>query len=118
MGNYSQEEVKKALILVNSLIARCQKAQLKFREGTSQFSLLKNRIKALEISKCLLENNDAIEMYTNEEIIQALAPIKSIIHKTTKAQSKYAPGSTQYKRFAPTIVTMEICQYYLESNLK
>ncbi|MDF2801269.1 MAG: hypothetical protein K0S61_1172, partial [Anaerocolumna sp.] len=51
MENYSQTELDAALQLIFSTISKCEKMQLKFAEGTSQYSLLKNRIKALYISK-------------------------------------------------------------------
>ncbi|MBS5317685.1 MAG: hypothetical protein KHY44_15010 [Clostridiales bacterium] len=40
MKNYSQEELQNALKVVSSTISRCEKIQPKFKEGTSQFSLL------------------------------------------------------------------------------
>lgn len=55
MKNYLQKELDAALQLISSTISKCEKMQLKFAEGTSQHSLLKNRIKALYISKALIE---------------------------------------------------------------
>ncbi|HKM04882.1 MAG TPA: hypothetical protein VJZ04_09925 [Lachnospiraceae bacterium] len=72
--------------------------KLKFSEGTSQHSLLKNRIKALYISKALLAG-DKTTNYTSKELRDALPPIISIINKTTKAQSKYENGSSQFISF-------------------
>jgi len=55
MENYLQKELDAALQLICTTINNCEKMQLKFAEGTSQHSLLKNRIKALYISKALIE---------------------------------------------------------------
>ena len=55
MDQYTNEELTEALRAVNSIISKCEKAQLKFSEGTSQHTLLKNRIKAMYISKSLME---------------------------------------------------------------
>ena len=55
MDQYTNEELTEALRAVNSIINKCEKAQLKFSEGTSQHTLLKNRIKAMYISKSLME---------------------------------------------------------------
>jgi hypothetical protein len=48
MISFTTEELEKALEIVTSVINRCKKAQSKFTEGTSQHTLLKNRIKALQ----------------------------------------------------------------------
>ena len=80
MDNYSQEEIHKALLLISSTISKCEKMQHKFAEGTSQHSLLRNRIKALQISKCLIEGDRGIEAYTEEDLKKALPPVISIIN--------------------------------------
>lgn len=66
MDEYTKEELEKALQIVFSTIGRCEKAQPKFAEGTAQHTLLKNRIKALVISKSLLANENVIGKYTKE----------------------------------------------------
>ncbi len=47
---YTQEELKEALGAIESLLGKCIKAQEKLTQGTSQWTLLKNRIRALEVS--------------------------------------------------------------------
>ena len=54
MQEYTREELREALQVVTSTISNCEKIQPKFHEGTSQHTLLKNRIKALYISKSLI----------------------------------------------------------------
>ncbi len=54
MNEYTREELEDALQKVSSIINKCEKSQLKFAEGTSQHTLLKNRIKAMQISKALI----------------------------------------------------------------
>lgn len=54
MNEYAREELEDALQKVSSIISKCEKSQLKFAEGTSQHTLLKNRIKAMQISKALI----------------------------------------------------------------
>ncbi|AEG58345.1 hypothetical protein [Desulforamulus ruminis] len=54
MDKYTSEELEEALQIVSSVISRCEKTQPKFVEGTSQHTLLKNRIKAMYISKALI----------------------------------------------------------------
>ena len=54
MDKYTREQLVEALRVVSSTISNCEKMQLKFAEGVSQHTLLKNRIKAMYISKSLI----------------------------------------------------------------
>ena len=56
MTQYTGEELAEALRAVTSIIHKCEKAQEKFPEGTSQHTLLKNRLKAMYIAKTLMED--------------------------------------------------------------
>lgn len=116
MENYLQAELDSALQLISSTISNCEKMQLKFAEGTSQHSLLKNRINALYISKALIEN-DGIAPYTQEELEKALPTVVSIIKKTEKAQMKYSEGTAQYRRFEPIIRAMYISKSYIMNEI-
>ena len=116
MMEFSKEELEKAISLLSSTIINCEKMQLKFSEGTSQHSLLRNKIKALYISKALLSSDKTIN-YTRKELREALPPIVSIINKTTKAQSKYEKGSSQFNRFQHIIQAMLISKTFIESQI-
>ena len=54
MENYTTEELTGALRAINSIIHKCEKAQEKFPEGNSHHTLLRNRLKAMYISKALI----------------------------------------------------------------
>jgi len=54
MGKYTREELIEALRPVSSIISKCEKAQLKFAEGTSHHTRFKNMIKAMYVSKSLI----------------------------------------------------------------
>ena len=107
MIEYAKEELLEALRVVSSTISKCEKAQLKFAEGTSQYSLLKNRIKAMYISKALL-TGEGVREFTQEELLAALPPVSSIISKCEKGQEKYAEGSVGYNKLKKIIVPMYI----------
>jgi len=55
MEKYTREELAEALRAVDSVIRKCEKAQEKFPEGNAHHSLLRNRLKAMYISKALIE---------------------------------------------------------------
>ncbi len=56
MDQFSREELTEALRAVASVIHKCEKAREKFPEGNPHHTLLKNRLKAMYISKALIEN--------------------------------------------------------------
>lgn len=106
--NYTTEELADALQVISSVINRCETMQLKFIEGTSQHTLLRNRLKALHISKSLLENEPVVGNYTKDDLMEALRPISSIISKCVNAQMKYDEDSPHHRRFQPMIKAMNI----------
>lgn len=54
MDKYTKEELIEALRPVSSVISKCEKAQIKFEEGTSNYNRFKKLIKAMYISKSLI----------------------------------------------------------------
>lgn len=111
-------ELQTSLELLSSTIKRCKDAQKKCKEGTSQHSLLKHRIKALEISKALLEKAKQASNYTLEELHKALPPMESILSKVTKAQSKYPKDHPQYKRYEPMIRATTLAIDHIKEEIK
>lgn len=108
MGKYTREELEEVLKVVSSTISNCEKMQPKFAEGTSQHTLLKNRIKALYISESLITDENVMDKNTKEELIEALAPVSSIISKCEKAKLKFAEGTAHHTRLKNIIKAMYI----------
>jgi molybdopterin-binding protein len=117
MNKYTEEELIEALRVVSSIISKCEKAQLKFAEGTSQYTLLKNRIKAMYISKSLITDENVMNKYTEEELIEALRPVSSIISKCEKAQLKFAEGASHHTRFKNIIKSMYISKSLITDEI-
>lgn len=117
MNTYSNEELMEALKVVISTISKCEKMQPKFPEGTSQHTLLKNRIKALYISKSLITGENVTDKYTKEELAEALAPISSIISKCEKAQQKFKEGTAHHTRFKNIIKAINISKQLITDEI-
>ena len=117
MDKYTREELTGALCVVSSTITNCEKMQLKFAEGTSQHTLLKNRIKAMYISKSLIIDEDVTDKYTKEELIEALRPVSSIISKCEKGQLKFAEGTSHHTRFKNIIDAMYISKSLITDEI-
>lgn len=117
MGNYTNENLFESLKVVDSTISKCEKIQPKFSEGTSQHTLLKNRIKALYISKSLIAENQDAAIYSKEELIDALKPIVSVINKCESGQRKHEIEAAQYKRFQKIIDAMNTCKMLITDEI-
>ncbi|MBL4934520.1 hypothetical protein JK636_01965 [Clostridium sp. YIM B02515] len=117
MGKHTIEELSEALRLVSSTINNCEKMQPKFAEGTSQHTLLKNRIKALYISKSLITDEDIIDKYTKQELSEALPPVSSVIRKCEKAQLKFVEGTAQHTRLKNIIKAMCISKSLITDEI-
>jgi hypothetical protein len=117
IDKYTREELAEALRVVSLTISKCEKIQLKFAEGTSQNTLLKNRIKAMYISKSLITNENTMDKYTKEELIEALRPVTSIISKCEKAQLKFAEGTSHHTRFRNIIKAMYISKLLITDEI-
>jgi hypothetical protein len=117
MEKYTREEMAEALKVVFSTISSCEKMQPKFAEGTSQHTLLKNRTKALYISKLLITEHDAMGKYTKEELLEALPPVSSIISKCEKAQLKFTEGTNQHTRLKNIIKAMYISKSLITDEI-
>lgn len=116
MDIYTQEELEEALRVISSAIKRCEKAQAGFAEGTSQHTLLKNRIKALYISEALIINVN-VHKYTKEELTEAIRPVSSIISKCEKAQQKFTEGTSHHTRFSNMIKAMHISRSLITEEI-
>lgn len=122
MIQYTEVELEEALKTVIATIANCEKMLPKFMEGTSQNTLLKNRISALMISKNLMESFKHTGSIPREKPIsveekeKAMPPILSIIHKCERARAKAVEGTTNYKRLTKTIEAMKIAETLLNDQ--
>ena len=76
----------------------------RFPAGTSQHSLLRNRLRALQTARDLISGE---RKPTPEELKFALPRLESILRKLSKARDKYEADSKNYKRFDPAVGIME-----------
>jgi len=71
--NYAKEDLEKAIVTIFSMIERSKKIYHKFHKGTSQYSLVRNRIDALNVSITLinkiLSNETEKVNYTLDELL-------------------------------------------------
>ena len=117
MNCYTKVELEEALQIIIPTISKCEKIQPKFIEGSSQHTLLKNRIKALYISKSFILHDESLNRYTEADLTEALKPISSIINKCEKAQLQFKEGTSHHTRLKKIIKAMCISKSLIADKL-
>lgn len=100
---------------LNDMMERTQQALAKFEAGSSQHSLLENRLHALRVGLWLLE--DETKEHVRDDLEQAVAPISSLIQKSGKAREKVKPGSWQHTMLSKNLHALVIVKDMLEKRL-
>ena len=121
MRNITKEQLESAHKEIVAIIRKCENMEGKFAAGTSQHTLLKNRLFSMRVAKQLtaLQMNAAIEnanIVSLQELASAIDPVRSIIRKCRKAQSKYEKETAHYNRHEPMIHAMQIAEQLLEEQ--
>ena len=57
MESSSKDDLYEARRSIASLISKCEKSYEKLKEGTAQYSLMQNRLKALRIALSLIDKD-------------------------------------------------------------
>lgn len=85
--SYTYNELTEAIRAINSIIHKCEKAQEKFPEGNTHHTLLRNRLKAMYISKALIEerlsNHAPIQAQKTEELCDPELLLANLEHLHT-----------------------------------
>jgi hypothetical protein len=56
--DFTQNDRQETLLALSSMIGKAEKARAKFSSGTSQHTLLQNRLKALRVAERLIRNKN------------------------------------------------------------
>ena len=103
----TREQQAETLTTLETLIERCEKVLPQFAEGTSQRTLLVNRLSALRIGQALMTRSKDVQL-SRKELEAARAPLASILHKCERAVAKHAPGSVTYTKLEKQIHAMRV----------
>jgi hypothetical protein len=121
MDDLTKNDLEEALRAIASMIGRTEKAKEKLLQGSSQHTLQKNRLKALQIASSMISNElaerDDMVSYTKEDLEKALAPIASLLSKSEKAQAKLAPGTWQHTMLSKNTLALHIASPLLTKAL-
>ncbi len=110
-------EISDALKIISSTISKCEKMLAKFSTGTSQNTLLQNRLQAMYISKELILAETHSKQYSREDYANALKSVDSILNKCKAAQRKHAIETPVFKRLQKIINSMNIAKMLIEEEV-
>lgn len=115
MNEFTDQQIKDTLRLIESTIINCENVQPKLKCGSASFTINKNRIGALYLSKDLM--TDKKNQYSKEELEKAITQITSIKNKSITGITNAKEGSATHTRFFRIITAMNIILEYLQSAL-
>lgn len=111
-------DFESAIAFVMSSLDKCRKIQPKFKAGTSQNTLLQNRIKALEMAEMVLHDPDSVVGIAEQDIEEALVPLRSIRHKCKQAMDKHEEGTRHHMQFSMMVQAMDLSIGLIEKKLR
>lgn len=120
MSINSQEDLQVAIATIEVLIKRSEKIKVKLKEGSSQYSLVNNRLKALYLAKSFIEeetNGIKRLVFTQEDLNKAIFSILSTIKKCEKAKEKLKENSSQYIFTLKIITSLNIALTFINNKL-
>lgn len=107
-GNVLRDMVQAAEAIAD-MIKRSKDAQAKFREGTAQYTLQVNRIKALEVAQALIHErlgeSDPLP-FVQDQLEDAIVPLRSLLSKSEKVLTKLKEGTWQYNMLEKNIAAL------------
>lgn len=122
MSEFERQERMKSLQAIEDMLKRSEKVREKFAPGTSQHSLIANRIQALRVASTLISGKfseaDIASMYTTKELVDARAPLASLLGKSEKAREKLKPTSWQFAMLNDNLDALNRALHQLEHVLK
>ena len=114
----SPQEIDEAVRTIALLITRCEKALVRFVPGTSQHTLLVNRISALRTARSLMTGDFEGRFFSRKELAAAREPIASILRKCEKADQKQEPGSAAHTRLLEQIRAMRVALEMIDVTIE
>jgi hypothetical protein len=118
--SFTKEDLEKGLRALSSMIGKVEKAVAQFAQGTSQYTLQKNRFEALKIASSLISKElvkSDPPRFEKEELENSIAPIASLISKSEKARQKLAPDGWQHRMLSDNLKALYIALSLLKKAL-
>ena len=107
---FSQPNPDEITELMDTQIDLCVQVLPKFLTDSSQYSLLINRIEALNIAKEVLLNDNNHIKYSKEQLTISLEQITTLLTKSEKAIVRFKPGHPAHIQLTKTIQVLKLAE--------
>ena len=96
--------------LMDTQINLCVQVLPKFLKDSSQYSLLINRIEALNIAKAVLLNDENHIKYSKEQLTTSLEQVTTLLTKSEKVVVRFKPGHPAHVQLTKTIKVLKLAE--------
>ena len=117
MRLYFEDELREAARAIVSALHKSEKAILKVKEGSPQFRMTAENIRAFQIALALIRREEGVKEASDfhlEELPRAQAAFSSMIARVEKALPKFAAGTPQHTLAIRRIRAFEIAIAWIE----
>lgn len=111
------QQLEEAVQAITAMISKAENVITKFREGSPQHSLQRNRLAALQTALQLIRrelSGTCERPPTAADLQQARAPIASLISKSEKAKGKLTPGTWQHTMLENNLRGLYVASHLLD----
>ena len=115
----SEVDLNEAARAISSALMKSEKALLKLKEGSPQYRLTAENIRAFQIALALIQREQGGQetlTFGREELTQAQAAYANMIARVEKVLPKFAPGTPQHTLAVRRIRAFEIAACLIHSN--
>lgn len=114
---YSEIELRESARAISSALRKSEKAILKLKEGSPQYRLTAESIRAYQITLALIERERGMQnslSFSEEECARAQTAFSSMISRVEKALPKFAAGTPQHTLAVRRIRAFEIAKMLID----
>ncbi len=116
----SEVDLSEAARAISSALMKSEKALLKLKEGSPQFRLMAENIRAFQIALALIRREQGGQetlTFGREELAQAQAAFASMIFRVEKVLPKFAAGTPQHTLAVRRIRAFETAEHLIQVEL-
>ena len=117
---YSEAELREAARAISSALMKSEKAILKLKEGSPQYRLTAENIRAFQIALALIRREQGerdIPVFGKDERMRARAALESARLRVEKVLPKFAVGTPQHTLAVRRIWAFQIAEGLIQSEL-
>ena len=116
----SEVDLSEAARAISSALMKSEKVLLKVKEGSPQFRMTEENIRAFQIALALIRREQGAQdalVFGKEELASAQAAFASMTARVEKVLPKFAGGTSQHTLAVRRIRAFEIAEHLIQAEL-